>query len=149
MTSSKRVLVLGAGLVTRPMVGYLLERPEISLTVATRTVDKAQRMIAGHARGRAVALDVADDAALRAIVGEHDLIVSLLPYIHHVTVAKLCIELGRHLVTTSYVSPEMRALDTEAREAGVLLLNEIGLDPGIDHMSAMRIIDGVKARAAR
>jgi len=146
MTSSKRVLVLGAGLVTRPMVGYLLERPDISLTVATRTVDKAQRMIAGHARGRAVALDVAHEAALATIVGEHELIVSLLPYIHHVTVAKLCIELGRHLVTTSYVSPEMRALDAAAHEAGVLLLNEIGLDPGIDHMSAMRIINGVAQR---
>ena len=146
MTTSKRVLVLGAGLVTRPMVSYLLKQPTISLTVATRTVDKAQRMIAGHARGRAVALDVADDVALRAIVADHDLIVSLLPYIYHVKVAKLCIELSRHLVTTSYVSPEMRALDTAAREAGVLLLNEIGLDPGIDHMSAMRIINGVAQR---
>jgi len=149
MNASKRVLVLGAGLVTRPMVSYLLEQPDIRLTVATRTVDKAQRMIAGHARGKAVALDVADEAALDAIVAEHDLIVSLLPYIHHVKVAKLCLAHRRHLVTTSYVSAEMRELDGAAREAGVLLLNEIGLDPGIDHMSAMRIINGVAARGGQ
>ena len=143
MTTSKRVLVLGAGLVTRPMVSYLLEQPDISLTVATRTVAKAEALVAGHARGRAVALDVADEAALRAIVGEHDLVVSLLPYIHHVKVAKLCIEHGKPLVTTSYVSDAMRALDARGAEGRRAPAQRDRPRPGIDHMSAMRIIHGV------
>jgi len=140
----KRVLVLGAGLVTRPLVEYLLNVPEFTLTVATRTVSKAERMIGDHPRGKAVTLNVEDDASLRELVSGADLVISLVPYAYHVKVAKLCIEMKRQMVTTSYVSPEMRALDGAAKEAGVCVLNEIGLDPGIDHMSAMKIIHEVE-----
>ena len=145
----KQVLVLGAGLVARPLVRYLLEEPEFQITVATRTVSKAEALIDGHERGVAVALDVKDDAALRAQIGGADIVISLLPWIHHLTVAHLCIELEKHLVTTSYVKPEMQALDAAAKEKGLLFLNEIGVDPGIDHMAAMRIINGVKASGGR
>ncbi|MBN2171328.1 MAG: saccharopine dehydrogenase NADP-binding domain-containing protein [Candidatus Krumholzibacteriota bacterium] len=140
----KRILVLGAGLVTRPLVAYLLKVPEFTLTVATRTVSKAERMIADHPRGRAVTLNVEDDDSLRELVSGADLVISLVPYAYHVKVAKLCIAMKRQMVTTSYVSPEMRALDGAAKEAGVCILNEIGLDPGIDHMSAMKIIHAVE-----
>jgi len=138
------VLVLGAGLVARPLVRYLLDHPGIRVTVASRTVRKAERMIEGHPQGRAVALDVADLDGLGRLVAEHDLTVSLLPSMYHVEVSKACIARSKHMVTTSYVSEPMKALDGSARDAGVIILNEIGVDPGIDHMSAMRIIHNVQ-----
>ena len=145
----KRVLILGAGLVAKPIVRYLLEHDDFEVTVATRTVSKAERIIAGHPRGKAVQWTVDNTEGLKAMVGNNDLVVSLLPYAYHVMVARECIAQKKHLVTTSYVKPEMRALDADARKAGVLLLNEIGLDPGIDHMSAMRTIHDIKNRGGR
>jgi len=137
----KNVLVLGAGLVARPLVQYLLDQPEHHVTVASRTVTKAHALIGGRPNGEALPFDITHDGrALSALVAGTDLVISLLPYIYHVQVAEQCVRHGCHLVTTSYVKDEMRALDGPAKEAGVILLNEIGLDPGIDHMSAMRII---------
>jgi saccharopine dehydrogenase-like NADP-dependent oxidoreductase len=83
------------------------------------------------------------------MIAEHDLTVSLLPYLHHVMVAKKCIHLRKNMVTTSYVKPEMQALDAEAKQAGIIILNELGLDPGIDHMSAMRIIDHIHGKGGK
>lgn len=139
-----RVLILGAGLVAGPMVRYLLDLEDFEVTVASRTVAKAQALVGEHPRGKALALNVKDEAALSHLVQQADLVVSLLPYVHHLHVAKMCLAHHKHLVTTSYVKPEMQALDAQARAAGIILLNEIGLDPGIDHMSAMRVIDQVK-----
>jgi saccharopine dehydrogenase-like NADP-dependent oxidoreductase len=140
----KKILVLGAGLVSRPMVRYLLDVPDFEVIVATRTVSKAQELVGTHPRGKAIALLVDDDAALGRLVSECDLAVSLLPYTYHVKVANHCLEYRKSLVTTSYVSDAMRALDAQAKAAGVIFLNEIGLDPGIDHMSAMKIIHDVQ-----
>ncbi len=144
-----RVLLLGAGLVTRPLVKYLLAQPGLQLTIGTRTISKAEALLEGHPRGHAQALMVEDDAALAKQVATHDLAISLLPYTHHVRVANLCLQHRKPMVTTSYISPAMRALDGPAREAGILILNEIGVDPGIDHMSAMRVIHAVKARGGK
>ncbi len=141
-----RVLLLGAGMVTRPLVKYLLEMPDLHMTIATRTVSKAEALLGGHERGTALQLLVDDQATLEKLVAEHDLTISLLPYTYHVQVAKLCIKHKKQLVTTSYVSPAMKALDGPAKDAGILILNEIGLDPGIDHMSAMRVIHAVRKR---
>ncbi len=145
----KTTLVLGAGLVSRPMVQYLMNFPEFEVWVATRTVAKALEIIGDHPRGRAISLLVDDDSALDKLVAQTDLVVSLLPYTYHVKVAHLCLKHHRPLVTTSYVSDAMRSLDKDARSTGVLLLNEIGLDPGIDHMSAMRIIHSVQRTGSR
>lgn len=140
----KHILVFGAGLVARPLVHYLLHQANCRVTVASRTLSKARSLVGDHPQGKAVAFDITKDGAgLDDLVAGADLAVSLLPYIYHVQVAKRCIAHKKHLVTTSYVSDEMRALDKEAQEAGVTLLNEIGLDPGIDHMSAKRIINMV------
>jgi saccharopine dehydrogenase-like NADP-dependent oxidoreductase len=141
----KQVLVLGAGLVARPLVRYLLDEPEFQVTVATRTVSKAEKLIDRHPRGVAMSIDVQDEAALRAAIGPADIVISLVPWIHHMKVANLCVELGRNMVTTSYVKPEMQALDEAVREKGLIFLNEIGVDPGIDHMAAMSVINRVKA----
>lgn len=144
------VLVLGAGMVTRPMVRYILENTDFNLRMASRTVSKAVAMIDGHPRGEAVALDVSKDMeALEPMVKEADLVVSLLPYAYHVAVAEFCIKHKKHMVTTSYVSDAMKALDGRAKEAGITILNEIGLDPGIDHMSAMRVIHDVQKKGGR
>ncbi len=145
----ENVLVLGAGMVAKPLVDYLLARPGFRVAVASRTAAKAEALVAGRERGAARALDVRDGERLDAEVAAADLVISFVPYAHHVTVAERCLTHGKPLVTTSYVSDEMRALDSRARQAGVLLLNEIGLDPGIDHMSAMKIIHGAQGRGGR
>jgi saccharopine dehydrogenase-like NADP-dependent oxidoreductase len=138
------VLILGAGLVAGPLVRYLLGVKGFRVTVATRTVDKAERLIDGARNGTAVALDVDDEAALEALIAKHDLSISLLPYVHHPLVARLCVKHEKQMVTTSYVKDAMRSLDSAARDAGVILLNEIGVDPGIDHMSAMQVIHRIR-----
>jgi saccharopine dehydrogenase (NADP+, L-glutamate forming) len=139
----KNVLILGAGLVARPLVNYLLDLPELAITVADVEPARAEKLVAGRPRGRALSLDISDRTALGAAVGGADLVVSMVPYTFHPLVAELAIEQGKHVVTASYVSPAMRALDAPARARGVILLNELGLDPGIDHMEAMRIIHEV------
>lgn len=144
----KKVLILGAGMVVKPIVTYLLEKG-FEVTVATRTKSKAEAMIGGHPNGHAISWVIEDEKGLASMVASHDLTVSLLPWIHHISVAKQCIAHKRNMVTTSYVKPEMKALDGQCREAGIIILNELGLDPGIDHMSAMRIIDHVHGKGGK
>jgi saccharopine dehydrogenase (NADP+, L-glutamate forming) len=141
----KKILVLGAGLVSRPGVNYLLEQNNLAVTVASRTVSKAEKLVKGHENGRAVAIDVENEQALATLIQEHDIVISLLPWIHHVKVANLCLEHGKDMVTTSYVSEGMRKLAPDVLAKGLIFLNEIGVDPGIDHMSAMKIIHAVEA----
>lgn len=138
----KKVLILGAGLVSKPLIEYLLENG-IAILVASPMKERADEMIGDNPLGRSADWSMNDPQTLARLISEHDVTVSLLPYRFHAAVAKLCVEYRKHLVTTSYVQPDMMALDVEAREKGVLLLNEAGLDPGIDHMSAMKIIDQV------
>lgn len=140
----KKILVLGAGMVSRPMIEYLLDQPDFHVIMASRTVSKAEQMIHGHPRGEAFSLDVNDDRKVDEFVLKADLVVSLLPYTYHVKVAEMCIRHRKQMVTTSYASDAMKSLDEKAKEAGILILNECGLDPGIDHMSAMRIIHTVE-----
>ena len=145
----KKVLVLGAGLVTGPHVRYLLGIADFHVTVASRPLSKAQALIGDHTNGRAVQMDVSDKTKLRELIAQSDLAVSMLPYVHHPLVARYCIELKKDMVTTSYVSDAMQELDESARQAGVLILNEIGVDPGTDHMSAMRVIHGVEKKGGK
>jgi saccharopine dehydrogenase (NADP+, L-glutamate forming) len=145
----KKILVLGAGMVSRPMIRYLLDQPDFHVIMASRTVSKAEQMIDGHPQGEAFSLDVNDDAKVEDFVSKADVVVSLLPYTFHVKVAEMCIKHKKHLITTSYVSDAMKALDTKAKAAGILILNECGLDPGIDHMSAMRIIHDIENKKGK
>jgi saccharopine dehydrogenase (NADP+, L-glutamate forming) len=145
----KSVLILGAGLVAKPLVRYLLDQPDFHVKVASRTVSKAEKLVGGHPRGESQGLNVDDTATLKNLISQADLVISMVPYTHHVTVANLSIELKKHMVTTSYVSEAMRKLDQKAKDAGILILNEIGLDPGIDHMSAMKIIHDVQNEGGR
>jgi saccharopine dehydrogenase-like NADP-dependent oxidoreductase len=139
----KNVLVLGAGLVSKPGVRYLLNQKNIFVTVASRTVSKAENLIKGFSNGKAVQLNVQDETQLSKLIEQNDIIVSLLPWVHHLKVANLCLQHNKPMATTSYVSDDMKKLNDEAASKNLLFLNEIGVDPGIDHMSAMKIIDEV------
>ena len=145
----KRILVLGAGLVARPAVRYLLEKGGLTVILADQAEEKAEAIIAGNANGKAVRLDVKDEARLAQQVAEADIVVSLLPWAMHPVIARLCLAHGRHLVTASYVKDEMLALDAAAKEKGLIFLNEVGVDPGLDHMSAMQVIDRVHQDGGR
>jgi saccharopine dehydrogenase-like NADP-dependent oxidoreductase len=138
----KKVLILGAGLVVKPMVEYLLEN-NFSLLIASPMKDRADEMIKGNPLGSSLDWSMDDPAVLEKTVAESDITVSLLPYKYHSDVANVCLRHGKSLVTTSYIQPAMKELDEPAKKAGLLFLNEIGLDPGIDHMSAMSIIDHI------
>lgn len=139
----KNILVLGAGLVSRPGVRYMLDQDNLFVTVASRTVSKAEALVEGYDNGKAIALNVDNTDELTALIQSNDIVISLLPWIHHVKVAELCLEHDTHMATTSYVSEGMKALDSDVKAKGLLFLNEIGVDPGIDHMSAQKIIDEV------
>ncbi|MHA2222689.1 MAG: saccharopine dehydrogenase C-terminal domain-containing protein [Candidatus Thorarchaeota archaeon] len=139
----KKILCLGAGLVARPYIQYLSDN-DFHVIVASRTISKAERLIEGCKNTEAVAFNIADDdELLEELTKKVDLVCSLLPYTYHVKAAKVAIRHKTHFCTTSYISDEMKALEDDANNAGILLLNECGVDPGIDHMSAMKIIDEV------
>jgi len=121
-----------------------MDQPDFHVKVASRTLDKAEKLVGGHPRGEAQQLNAGNEAALEELIRQADLAISLLPYVYHPKVASLCVKHGKHMVTTSYVKDGMRALDAAAKKAGVILLNEIGVDPGIDHMTAMRVIHRVQ-----
>ncbi len=143
-----KVLILGAGLVVKPMIEFLLEH-NFTVKIATTTKEKADRMIKGHPNGSSQRWSTDDTDTLEKLVNEHDIAVSFLPYRYHTLVAKVCIKCKKPLVTTSYVQPEMQALDESAKKAGVIILNEIGLDPGIDHMTAMKVIDHIHDKGGK
>lgn len=140
--SKKKVLLLGSGFVAQPAAEYIT-RKGYGLTVAARSVESAQELAHKMANAKAIELDVSDSKALDAAVAEHDLVVSLIPYTFHAAVIESAIRNKKHVVTTSYVSPAMKALEDKCVEAGIIVFNEIGLDPGIDHVAAVDIIDRV------
>ncbi|ROW06066.1 hypothetical protein VMCG_04524 [Cytospora schulzeri] len=142
MASQHKVLMLGAGFVTKPTLDILSESG-IAVSVACRTLASAEKLSAGVKNASPIALDVNDPAALDAAVGKHDLVISLIPYTFHAKVIQSAIRQKKHVVTTSYVSPAMMELDAAAKEAGITVMNEIGLDPGIDHLYAVKTIEEV------
>ena len=111
-------------MVSRPMVRYLFDNTDYHVTMASRTVSKAEKIIDGHPNGTAISLNVKDEDALEKLIIECDLAVSLLPYTYHPKVAELCIKHKKQMVTTSYVSDAMKKLDSKAKDAGIIILNE-------------------------
>lgn len=140
-TMSQKVLLLGSGFVAKPTVDILAANPNISVTVACRTLDNAKQLAGSVAD--AISLDVTDEAALDAAVAKSDLVISLIPYTFHELVVKSAIRNKKHVVTTSYINPKLKALEKQIEEAGITVMNEIGLDPGIDHLYAVKTIDEV------
>ncbi|WP_035567485.1 saccharopine dehydrogenase family protein [Hymenobacter sp. IS2118] len=151
MTS--RLLLLGAGRSASSLIQYLLRHAPAEnwlLTVADANAAHLAPVLAAHSEyARAVPFDLSNETLLEQLVVEADVVISMLPALLHPVVARVCVRHGRHLATASYVSPEIAALHDEAQAAGVTLLMECGLDPGLDHMSAMRAIAHIRARGGR
>lgn len=143
----KKVLVLGAGLVVKPLVDYFLSFDDIELTIASRSGDKG--VLQGRPRSKGIVWNVKDPEHLPSMISEHDIVISLLPADFHPTVAELALKLNKPMMTTSYISDKMKGFDEAAKEKGLLILNECGVDPGMDHMSAMRIIHDVQEKGGK
>ena len=136
-------------MVARPYVEYMLDH-DYQVTVASRTVSKAMHLIGDHPNGTARAFDIARQTKeLKEIIEPVNLVISLLPYTFHVQVARECLRQKVNMVTTSYVSDEMRTLNEQAKRSDIILLNECGVDPGQDHMSAMKIIHKAHAEGGK
>ncbi|TMS38063.1 hypothetical protein L596_004871 [Steinernema carpocapsae] len=142
--TEKKVLLLGAGMVSGPLADYYKNFDDITLTVGTNTQQDGQRLTKYGKNINSVVLDVnKDPEVLEKLIAEHDLCISLLPYTYHAAVAKLCIKNQTNMVTSSYITDALEALDQQAKDAGITIMNECGLDPGIDHMLAMECFDRV------
>lgn len=143
----RHILIIGAGRSATSLIRYLLEKStseELFITIGDLSKEHAEKMAANHPNAKGIEFDVFNEEVRRKVIQEQDLVISMLPARFHMEAAKDCLTFGKHLVTASYVSKEMQALHEEAIEKGLIFMNEIGLDPGIDHMSAMEVIDRIR-----
>lgn len=152
MSSKRQILIIGAGRSASSLIQYLLSKSaseHLHLVVADLTLALAEAKTNAHPNATALALDINQVEARRKAVQNADIVISMLPASMHLGVAQDCIDFGKHLITASYVSNEMWAMDAQVKAKGLVFMNEIGLDPGIDHMSAMQIIDRIKAQGGK
>jgi saccharopine dehydrogenase-like NADP-dependent oxidoreductase len=143
----KNLLVIGAGRSATALINYILDQAKqhnFFITVADASIELAQQKVNNHPNGRAIWLDASRHTDRRDVIARHDVVVSLLPPQMHLEVAQDCIVLGKHMVTASYVSKQVFRLGDEARQRALVFMNELGLDPGIDHMSAMQRIHHIQ-----
>ena len=148
----RNILIIGSGRSATSLIRYLLNKSEeenLFITIGDISLAAAEKYIAGHPKAKGIELDVFNKKQRNSAVQASDLVISMLPARFHIEVAKDCIKFGKHMVTASYVSKEMEALDKEAKAKGLVFMNEIGLDPGIDHMSAMQVIDRIRAKGGK
>ncbi len=143
----RHILIIGAGRSATYLIEYLKEKStseNLFVTIGDISEESAKKWTQGHPNMKGIYFDVFDAVQRAAIIQEQDLVISMLPARFHMEAAKDCLRFGKHLVTASYVSKEMQELDSEAKEKGLVFMNEIGVDPGIDHMSAMQVIDRIR-----
>lgn len=143
----KKIAILGAGRSSSSLIRYMLHQAKQNnwlIRVCDMDVKMAESKIANHELAEAVQFDVFNKDQVKQEVSQADLIVSMLPASFHIHVIEEAINQKKNVVTPSYISPEVKALDSTAKEAGVLVMNELGVDPGIDHMSAMKLINEIK-----
>lgn len=148
----RKILIIGSGKSSSYLVKYLLDRANsenLHIIVGDINIEHAKNLIGDHSHADAISLDVFNDASRIQAIKVVDIVVSMLPARFHMEVAKDCVTYGKHMVTASYVSKEMQALDVEAKAKGLILMNEIGVDPGIDHMSAMEVLDRVRHKGGK
>ena len=124
----KKVCILGAGMVSMPIIRFLVEK-KYELSIASNDLSRVEKEARNYPNAHLIMFDINDDEHLTKLVKENDIVVSLLPYAFHPIVAKKCIAYKKNMLTASYISPDMQALDKEAKESGILILNELGLDP--------------------
>lgn len=141
----KNILVLGSGMMVEPLIDYLLKRKENKITIASDVHESAKSICDKKSRCFPEKIDVIkDELKLGDLVKSHDLVISFVPAFLHMYVAIKCLEHNKHMVTASYISDEMKALNDKAKEKKLIFMNEIGLDPGIDHIIAHKVIDDCK-----
>ena len=143
----RNILIIGAGRSATSLIKYLLDKSEkedLFITIGDLSIESAQKFSNGHPNAKGIKLDVFDAPQRSQAIKFSDIVISMLPARFHIEVAKDCILYKKHLVTASYVSDEMQALDEDAKVNGLVFMNEIGVDPGIDHMSAMQVIDRIR-----
>lgn len=148
----RKILVIGSGKSSSYLIKYFLDKAEfekLHLTIGDINIENAKQLIGNHKNAQAIVLDVFDQQSRSNAIKEADIVVSMLPARFHIEVAKDCITYKKSMVTASYVSPEMQALDNDVKANGLIFMNEIGVDPGIDHMSAMQVIDRIRDKGGK
>jgi saccharopine dehydrogenase-like NADP-dependent oxidoreductase len=143
----KTILLLGAGLSSSSLIRYFLQHAEANdwfLRVCDKDMTMVRKKLGNHPNATALSFNALSSSQRKPEIEMADLVISMLPARFHIEVANDCIALKTNLITPSYISPEMKALDRQARHAGIIIMNEIGVDPGIDHMSASKILDHLK-----
>lgn len=148
----RKILIIGAGRSASSLIKYLLDKSEtenLFVTIGDLSEDLAKKKTGNHKNSRAISFDVFNADQRKHEIQHADVVISMLPAHMHIEVAKDCIVYKKHMVTASYISAEMQALDAVAKENNIVLMNEIGLDPGIDHMSAMKIMDEIKSEGGK
>jgi saccharopine dehydrogenase-like NADP-dependent oxidoreductase len=147
MSQKRNILIIGAGRSASSLIKYLLDKSNsenLHIIIGDKVLESANKMAGNHPNATALELDIFDESSRKKAIKNSDIVISMLPARFHIGVAKDCISFAKSLVTASYVSEEMMQLDKEVKEKGLVFMNEIGLDPGIDHMSAMQIIDRIR-----
>lgn len=148
----RNILIIGAGKSTSSLIEYLQKKAsaeKIKITIADRVIEHAAKYVNGHKHTKAIALDIFDQQARKEVIKKSAIVISMLPARFHVEVAKDCLHYRKNLVTPSYVRKEMEGLNEEVTANGLIFMNEIGVDPGIDHMSAMRVIDRIREKGGK
>lgn len=148
----KNILIIGAGKSTSSLIRYLAEKAStenLHIKLGDVHLEAAQKMLAPFSNGTAFQLDIFNAAHRQQAIRGADIVISMLPARYHIEVAKDCVQFGKNLVTASYVSPEMQALHEDVKQKGLIFLNEMGVDPGIDHMSAMQVIDRIRNKGGK
>lgn len=148
----RTILIIGAGRSASSLIQYLLNKSEqenLHLIIGDLSLASAQKKTNNHPNATAIALDIFDQNQRATLIQKADIVISMLPAHLHIEVAKDCIVYKKHLVTASYISDAMQELDTAAKENNLIFMNEVGLDPGIDHMSAMKVIHEIKAKGGK
>jgi len=148
----RNILIIGAGRSATCLIRYLLAKSsseKLFITIGDISLDAAQKFTKNHANAKGLLLDVFNKEQREESVKNCDIVISMLPARFHIEVAKDCITFGKNLVTASYISDEMQSLDEEVKAKGLVFMNEIGVDPGIDHMSAMKVIDGIRDKGGK
>jgi saccharopine dehydrogenase-like NADP-dependent oxidoreductase len=143
----RKILVIGSGKSSSFLIKYFLDKAQkenLFITVGDLKLENAKKIVGDHPNADAVILDVFDKESRENAISNSDIVVSMLPARYHIEVAKDCITYGKDMVTASYITDEMQALDIKAKAKGLVFMNEIGVDPGIDHMSAMQVIDRIR-----
>jgi saccharopine dehydrogenase-like NADP-dependent oxidoreductase len=143
----KKILIIGAGRSATTLINYLLNESVVNdwlITIADYNLILAEKAANNHKNANPIQFDVTNNVEREKQISKSNIVVSMLPAAMHILVAKDCVKFKKNLVTASYVSKEIKALNNLAIDSGIILLNEIGLDPGIDHLSAMKVIDKIK-----